>query len=625
MAKSKSKNEEVKNPYHKEFGILSNIKYVLSAMWQHSRLLVLIMPLSLVIAPLERYLGPFMSKFVIDLISSHGQIRQLLFLAAAFALICLILQLLQTFYYSKRWPLYILVRMKVILEKNHRLMTMAFQNTEDPDILDCAQKAERAIENNTEGFEGMERHIFDFFYQLGVFIAGISIILTLNPLLVAGMLVLAFINFFVSNATAKYNKVYHWDPLAPWWRKRWYMDHTISDFSYAKDIRMYGLRKWLRQKFIDLQKERMDTQKRSARLWFWYGVFASLVWFLFQFFVYAFLIYQVAHKQITVANFTLYVASATAFFGSISDLLGVFKDMLQKSRQIDDLRSLMELTEIDSEAEKGQNLDSSKINSYEFTFENVSFKYPRAEKYALQGVNVTLKAGERLAVVGLNGAGKSTFIKLLLRLYEPTEGRILLNGVDVRNYTRKSYYHIFAPVFQDVNLFAFPFAQNVSMKSPDETDRGLVEECIRKADLSEKLEALPQGIDTELLKIIHDDGVDFSGGQRQKLALARALYKTAPVVILDEPTAALDALAESRMYQNFDKLIGGKTSVYISHRLSSTRFCNNVAMFKDGRLIEYGTHESLMQKGGEYANMFQVQSQYYLEEGENVQEVASDE
>ena len=163
------------------------------------------------------------------------------------------------------------------------------------------------------------------------------------------------------------------------------------------------------------------------------------------------------------------------------------------------------------------------------------------------------------------------------------------------------------------------------MKSPDETDRGLVEECIRNADLSEKLEALPQGIDTELLKIIYDDGVDFSGGQRQKLALARALYKKAPVVILDEPTAALDALAESRMYQNFDKLIGGKTSVYISHRLSSTRFCNNVAMFKDGHLIEYGTHESLMQKGGEYANMFQVQSQYYLEEGENVQEVASDE
>ncbi|MBQ3982070.1 MAG: ABC transporter ATP-binding protein, partial [Treponema sp.] len=394
-----SKSEEVKNPYHKEFGILSNIKYVLSAMWRHSHLLVLIMPLSLVIAPLERYLGPFMSKFVIDLISSHGQIRQLLLMTAAFGLISLVLQLLQTFYYSKRWVLYILVRMKVILEKNHRLMTMAFQNTEDPDILDCAQKAERAVENNTEGLEGMERHIFDFFSQLGIFIAGLSIILTLNPLLVAGMLVLALINFFVSNATAKYNKAHHWDPLAPWWRKRWYMDHTISDFSYAKDIRMYGLREWLRQKFIDLQKERMDTQRRSARLWFWYGVFASLVWFSFQICVYTFLIYQIAHKQITVANFTLYVASATAFFGSISDLLGVFKDMLQKSRQIDDLRSLMEMTEIDAQADKGQPLDSSKIKTYEFTFENVSFKYPRAEKYALQGVNVTLKAGERLAVV----------------------------------------------------------------------------------------------------------------------------------------------------------------------------------------------------------------------------------
>ena len=614
-----SKNEELKNPYHKEFGLSSNIRYVLRAMWRHSHLLVLIMPLSLVIAPLERYLFPFLSKFVIELISNHGQLRQLLFLAAVFSIIILVLNLLQTFYYSKRWVLYILVRMKVILEKNHRLMTMAFQNTEDPDILDCAQKAERAIENNTEGFEGMERHIFDFFYQLGIFIAGVSIILTLNPLLVAGMLVLALINFFVSNATAKYNKIHHWDPLAPWWRKRWYMDHTISDFSYAKDIRMYGLRSLLRQKFIDLQKERMDTQRRSARLWFWYGVFASIVWFIFQLSVYIFLIYQISQKKITVANFTLYLASATAFFGSISDLFGVFKDMLQKSRQIDDLRSLMELTEIDSEAEKGQVLDSSKISSYEFTFENVSFKYPRAKNYALQGVNVRLKAGERLAVVGLNGAGKSTFIKLLLRLYEPTEGRILLNGIDVRNYTRESYYQIFAPVFQDVNLFAFPFAQNVSMKAPEETDRSLVEACIRDADLGEKLETLPNGIDTELLKIIHDDGVDFSGGQRQKLALARALYKKAPVVILDEPTAALDALAENRMYQDFDKLIGGKTSVYISHRLSSTRFCNNIAMFKDGHLIEYGTHESLMKQGGEYANMFQIQSQYYVEEGESAQ------
>ncbi len=608
------KKDENQNPYHHEFGVISNIKFTLKKMWKYSHLLVLILPLSLIISPLERYIWPFLSKFVIDIISNHGEPKQLLITVGLFSLTILALNLLSTFYYSKRWVLYILVRMKVILEKNDRLMTMAFQNTEDPDILDCAQKAGRAVENNTEGFEGMERNIIDLISQLSIFLTGVTIIVTLNPLLVLGMIVLALINFFVSNAASKYNKIHHWDPLAPWWRKRWYMDNTISDFSFAKDIRMYGLRNWLRQKFIGLQQERLEMQKRNARLWFWYGMFSAFVWFILQVAVYAYLIYQIAQRRMTVANFTLYVASATAFFGSISDLFGLFSNIMQCSRQIDDLRSFMEMKIIDEDADKGEVLNPSDFKSYEFTFENVSFKYPRSENYALREVNITLKAGERLAVVGLNGAGKSTFIKLLLRLYEPTEGRILLNGKDVRTYTRESYYHIFAPVFQDVNLFAFPFVQNVSMKPVSETDRSFAEKCIRDADLGEKLDSLPHGLDTELLKIIYDDGVDFSGGQRQKLALARSLYKQAPVVILDEPTAALDALAESRMYQDFDKLIGGKTSVYISHRLSSTRFCNNVAMFKDGRLIEYGTHDSLMQQGGEYAKMFEVQAQYYVAE-----------
>lgn len=604
--------EKSKNPYHKDFGIFSNMAYVLRAMWKYSRFLMLIMPLSLVIAPLRRYLLPFLSKFIIDVISSQGEPRRLFVIIGIFTVAILFLNLLSTFYYNKQWVLFIFVRMKITLEKNYKMMTMAFQNTEDPDILDCEQKAERAVDGNMDGIEGMEHQFATFLEQFGVFIAGISIIVTLNPLLVLGMLALAVVNFLVSNAASKYNKKYHWDPLAPWWRKRWYMDNTISDFSYAKDIRMYGLQGWLRQKFLVLQKERLDMQKRSARLWFWIGVFSSLLWFFFQLAVYAFLIHQVAVKNLTVANFTLYLASVTAFFDCISQMFNTFTNMMQKSRQIDDFRSFMELKDIDADADKGIPLVSAE--RFEFVFENVSFKYPRSEKYALHDVNITLKAGERLAVVGLNGAGKSTFIKLLLRLYEPTEGRILLNGVDVRTYTRSSYYHIFSPVFQDVNLFAFPFAQNVSMHSAENTDRTRAEKCIRNADLGEKLDSLPHGIDTELLKIIHDDGVDLSGGQKQKLALARALYKDAPVVILDEPTAALDALAESRMYQEFDKLIGGKTSVYISHRLSSTRFCNNVAMFKEGKLVEYGTHDSLMALNGEYANMFRVQAQYYIDD-----------
>ena len=264
-------------------------------------------------------------------------------------------------------------------------------------------------------------------------------------------------------------------------------------------------------------------------------------------------------------------------------------------------------------AESKNLLPVPEMDKYEFVFENVSFKYPGAEKYVLKNLNLTLKAGESLAVVGLNGAGKTTFIKLLLRLYVPTEGRILLNGVDVQVYERDSYFGIFSPLFQDVSLFAFPLAENVSMKTPEETDREKAEQKLVDAGMKEKLDSLKDGIETQVLKIVYDDGVDFSGGEKQKLALARALYKDSPVVVLDEPTAALDALEEGKLYNDFNRLIAGKTSVFISHRLSSTQFCNNVAMFKDGQMVEYGDHKTLLSKNGEYANMWKIQSQYYVD------------
>lgn len=229
-------------------------------------------------------------------------------------------------------------------------------------------------------------------------------------------------------------------------------------------------------------------------------------------------------------------------------------------------------------------------------------------------LNLTLHPGEKLAVVGLNGAGKTTMIKLLLRLYDPTEGYITLNGTDIRKFRREDYYRLFSPVFQDVEIFAFPMAENISMNTPEDTDRERAEKAAFEAGLQEKVLSLQKGIDTELLKIVDEEGVDLSGGEKQKLALARALYKAASVVVLDEPTSALDALAEQQLYERFDRMIGRKAAVYISHRLASTRFCDRVAMFKDGAVIECGSHEELMAKGGEYARMFEVQAQYYQEE-----------
>lgn len=279
---------------------------------------------------------------------------------------------------------------------------------------------------------------------------------------------------------------------------------------------------------------------------------------------------------------------------------------------VDDFRTFMDL-EPENEDEC---LDISILGTeYNFEFKNVCFRYAGAKEDTIKNLNLSFPAGQRLAIVGLNGAGKTTFIKLILRLYDVTSGEILVNGYNINRFKRKEYYSLFAPVFQNVELFAFPLSENVSMKEPEKTDKIRAEECLKRAGMTEKLNSLEKGIDTEILKVLFEDGVDLSGGEKQKLALARALYKDAPIIVLDEPTAALDALAEYELYQNFDKIVSGKSAIYISHRLSSTRFCDKIAMFVDGQIIEYGTHTELLEKHGEYAKMFEVQAQYYEDNG----------
>ena len=611
------KREE--NPYHKEFGLFSNLKFVLKVMKKYSPILLFLLPVAAILSVGNRYTTAFLTKWIIDIITAKGTVLQLIKVGIFFSVIFILLWNLNRWYDSQVETKCIIARLKLILEKNHITMTMPFIYTEEPDMLDCNQRASQAVGGNYQGVEGMMHVIFDFAGALGAVIAGLSIISTINYKIVILMIFIGLANFFFSNYANRWCKKNVWDPLAPWWRKRWYMDIALGDFSYAKDIRMFGLKKWLTKKFQEVNQIRYGYQKKNEHMWFWVTFASSTFWLLSQIIIYVYLIRCIINKTITIGNFTLYLSATSTFFECVMTMLNSINSFLHNSRYVDDFRSFYDNEKLrinlPETTQKKEILKPQK--SYEFEFQNVSFKYPRAERYALQNISIKINAGERLAVVGLNGAGKSTFIKLLLRLYEPTEGKILLNGTDIQNYDINSYFDVFAPVFQEVNLFAMTFAENISMKAPDETDKELVKKTVIQSGLEEKLNSLEKGLDTQLLKVIYDDGIDLSGGQKQKLALSRALYKNAPVVVLDEPTAALDAIAESKLYSDFDKLIGGKTSIYISHRLSSTQFCNNVAMFKDGKLIEYGTHYSLIKQNGEYANMFKIQAQYYVENDEN--------
>lgn len=613
MFKKKKKDEE--NKLHTEYGIVKNTAYMLKKVKEYRPLLLALMGIGIISHSLMNYLWTFISKFILDILerqsgTGNTDIMPLIHTLIWVAIVELVSTGLNVLTDNRCWLYMIEVRLRMITERVAKVLSMNYQTLEQPDILDMHSKASQAANSNNEGLEGMLHKIYNIGANVLTFIVTLTTISVLDIRLILILAVISFVQFLFFRYTVKKDKKNVWDKLAPVWRKLDYMQYTTQNFDSAKDIRLFGMKKWLSGKQHEIISEKQNRMLYSKTLWIYNSIFAHGMLVLSTAAVYGILIFIVLGTDISIGDFTLYVGLSTAFTTALTTVLHDIGGFKQCSLKVDDFRSFIDL-ETDNEEDC---IPVPQTDKYVFEFKNVSYRYKGQEGYALKNMNLTLDAGKKMAVVGLNGAGKTTFIKLLLRLYDPTEGVILLNGTDIKKFRRKEYYELFSPVFQNVEVFAFPMAENISMKKTEETDRELSRECAEKAGLKEKLETLEKGVDTELLKVIHDDGIDLSGGEKQKLALARALYKNAPVIVLDEPTAALDALAEYNLYKSFDEIIGNKSAVYISHRLSSTRFCDSIAMFKAGELVEQGTHEELLAKGGAYAEMFEIQAQYYKDE-----------
>lgn len=610
---TQTEKKEEKDELHKDYGVVSNCIYILKRFRKYRPSLIFFIIMGAAAAASMSYIWSFIGKLVIDMIQASaggGEIMPLVKLVAATTAAELFIMWLNTVSTVKTGLGFTYVRLMIIKERIAKTLDMDYEALETPEMLDRLQKAKRATAGDWQGVQGMMTYMQVLFTQIISIIIAIIIMTSFDPLIILVIAVLSYIQFLYFEHIRKKDKKEMWDAMMPHWRKLEYMENVTTDFSYAKDIRLFGMKKFLAQKQKDVYDEELRHWTRSRQYWIYNSIFSHGISLVRQLIITGWLVYSVIAKDLSIGNFTLYLASAGAFSNAINEVLSALSALRERSAHTDDYRSFMDIP-----GDSGKDtIPVPKADKYVFTFENVSFKYKGQEKYALKNLNITVAAGEKLAVVGLNGAGKSTFIKLLLRLYDVTEGRILMNGTDIRRFNRAEYYRLFSPAFQDVTVFAFPMAENVSMSPPDETDKNKAEKCVREAGLGDKMDKLEKGIDTELLKVLYDDGVDLSGGEKQKLALARALYKGSDVIVLDEPTAALDALAEYRLYKSFNGLVGNRTAVYISHRLSSTRFCDRVAMFKDGEMTETGTHEELMAKNGDYAEMFRVQAQYYVED-----------
>lgn len=383
--------------------------------------------------------------------------------------------------------------------------------------------------------------------------------------------------------------------------------NCFENYRSGKEIRLYCEQNVLVSKIINLHRELIKGWNNMLNKTTPAIAAQDALNALLTVMIYGFAIIRAASGMISpgeVVAFAMYFARVQWGFDAVS---GNFSHLMEKTEYC---RQVYDYLDIPDEKYKGTiPTEKRDDNEYEFEFKHVYFKYPNTENYVLRDINLKWRIGEKMALVGRNGSGKSTLVKLLCRLYDPTEGEILLNGIDIRKYSTQEYMDLFSVVFQDSGLLSFSIGENVAVDT--EYDRSLAEECVRRAGFSERLDECPDGLDTCLYKDFDEKGVEISGGEAQKLCLARAVYKGAPFIVLDEPTAALDPVSEYDIYTKFNSIVGTRTAVYISHRLSSCRFCDEITVLDNGKIAERGNHDSLVSGGGVYAEMWSAQAEYY--------------
>lgn len=594
----------------KKYHLMSNILYVYKGVAKYKPYLIALVFISIICTAGSKYIWLFLSKYVIEFIHAgmvDDELIKIVIILTVSNIVCMVG--LNIVNYGKE-PAALYVRPMFMLERNKKHIGMFFENLENKEVLDAVEKSRHATSFTTVGIEGLIRLTLDFCPDLFACIVAVVILSRIHWIMVALVIVFGILSYLSIDKAAKIDKYLTNDSVAFPKRKLQYFKTISRNFEYGKDIRLYQVSDQLVQTQKELNHELHYNICQARKQWLKSGVFTSTLNLLREAILYFGLVYFIVNQQLGIGDFMLYVGCVHTFADTFHNLMCTYANLRRCSREVNDYRTLNEFYE----ENKAKAKPTLKGRDYEIRFENVSFEYPANHNDALKNMNITISPQEKLAIVGLNGAGKTTFVKLLLKLYKPTEGKIYVNGVDIETIDTESYYQLFAPVFQDMQCYAFSLAENVSMRSDERMDTVRVEQSLRNAGLGEKLDAWEKGLNTPMMKILHDDGIILSGGEKQKMALARALYKDAPIVILDEPTAALDALAESRMYEYFDSLVSGKSAVYISHRLASTRFCDRIAMFEDGQMVEYGTHMELMEKNGKYAEMFHMQSFYYKEE-----------
>ena len=561
---------------------------------------------------------PFFSillpKLLIEQFSLGSMIslKNILRIILSFFILSSIVGFIETYIKSSCYTKITALRLDYLKDQFQKLVEMDYKYVEDASFYETYDRALEANESNNNGVEGVYHKLFttpavfitSILFSIWIGRVSVWILLSLILNVVANLWIQRKVNeyeYSMKKELSRQNR-----------RKRYYYE-TTHDFSFGKEIRLYNLKNRVLENYNKEIQKYIDLNKLIKKKEFTLGFLGLFTLFINQAALYGILIWKVVHGM-SIADFSMYLALILQLSLLLNTLIEDISFIYRESLYVYDFFKFLD-TDL---GEVGGEKKAIEKDTLEIEFKNVSFKYPKTDNYIFENLNFKIPKGQRLAIVGLNGAGKSTLVKLITGLYDVDEGEILINGIPIKDFNKKELYSMFSVVFQEVNILAFTLAENIACTS-ENIDINRVYEVLDKVGLRNKVDSFPKGIEQMMLKIIDENGIELSGGESQKLAIARALYKDGNMVIMDEPTSALDALAEAEIYKDFSELVENKTSIYISHRLSSTKFCDAIALFDKRGLIEYGTHEELMEKRGEYYKMFTIQGKYYQEGGEIIE------
>ena len=595
----------------KKYSVFQNFKYWVGSTKKGYPKLLVFCALIVIVNTVVPVITTFLPKVVIELIENEEKISYLLIITGIFTFSLAVFSGLQKYleqliYWNKfKMNAFFL---RLITRKG---LTTDYRNQENEHFRKLQDESFASCNGNFSHYAMICDTSVQFFSNLLGFLAFMGILITLNPWLILFIIGTTLIAYFLNR------KVNKWveksiDEKAGYEHVMQYVISASDDVQAAKDIRLYNMAVWLNKIYDKNLKGLTGWYRRYTAKLFGVAAADGVITLIREGVTYLILLKMAIAGDISVAEFVMYFNVVAGFSTWLGSLMGQISTLERLNLSMNRFRSYLEYPEeyLRENGAPVENQDTPK----EIEIKDLNFRYAEDGENVIKNLNLKITPGEHIAVVGLNGAGKTTLVKLISGLIEPTEGNVLYNGKDIREYNRTEYYKLFGAVFQDYSILPTTIKEIVAEKTEKEVDDKKVEESLKQAGLLEKISELKEGLESKYDRNFWDGGVNLSGGEIQKLLLARALYRQSPIILLDEPTAALDPVSENKLYETYNEVMSGKTTIFISHRLASTRFCSRIVLIEGGKIIEEGTHDSLLAQKGRYYELFETQAKNYRNE-----------